>query len=91
MNEKESQAEKVIGFSVPRDLIWKNILGGITNYLKRPSRKMFWYNLSTVIVLMAFSGYLAGKIQNHVNHHDLIIRGIPELEETKTTFNSITD
>ncbi|MCY4216614.1 MAG: hypothetical protein OXC92_06495 [Flavobacteriaceae bacterium] len=91
MTEKEPPTKKIIGFKPSKDLLWKNLSMGIMNYFKRPSRKMFWYNFSTVIVLMTLSGYLVGKIQNHINHYDLIKRGVPELEEHEITLNSIID
>jgi len=91
MTEKEPQGNKIIGFKLPKEFLWKNKMSGIASYWKRPSRKVFWYNFSTLIMLMLFSGYLIGKIQNDVNHHDLMKRGVSELEEYTTTRNSMTN
>lgn len=71
-------------FKLPKEFLWPNIARGIIGFFVRPSRKLFWYNLLTVIVLMILCGYITGTIQNHINHRDLLQRGVPEFKEDRS-------
>ena len=84
MPNKKPKTKMLLGFKLAKGLMWQSWRYGLASFFIRPRKIIFWYNLSMIVTIMMILGYVAGRVQNHINHHDLLSKGVAEYKVLTT-------